>query len=155
MTERLTLREPTPAEYAAYRIHVRDGYAEDLVTNGGHERDEATEKAERDTQDLLPEAGPAEGQVVRIAEVDGRRAGFLWVGRAQIPGIAWVNDVEVDAALRGQGLGRELMQLAEQLAAGLGYERIGLNVMGGNTIAIGLYESLGYTVMHQQMAKPI
>lgn len=155
MPDELTLRDPTPEEYAAYRIHVRDGYRDDLVTNGGHELVEATEKAERDTQDLLPEAGAPADQVIKFAELGGRHAGYLWVGRSQTPGIAWVQDIEVEDALRGRGLGRRLMLEAEKLAAALGYDRIGLNVMGGNTVAIGLYDSLGYTVMHQQMAKPL
>jgi ribosomal protein S18 acetylase RimI-like enzyme len=155
MPDELTLRDPTPEEYAAYRIHVRDGYCADLVTNGGHEPEEAAEKADHDTRDLLPETGLPADQVVKIAELGGRHAGYLWVGRSLTPGIAWVNDVEVDAELRGRGLGRQLMQEAERLAADLGYRRIGLNVMGGNTVAIRLYNSLGYAVMHQQMSKPV
>ena len=155
MPDELILRDPTPEEYAAYRTHVRDGYREDLVTNGGHEPEEAADKADRDTRDLLPEEGLPPDQVVKIAELGGRHAGYLWVGRSLTPGIAWVNDVEVDPELRGHGLGRQLMHEAERLAAELGYQRIGLNVMGGNTAAIRLYDSLGYAVMHQQMSKPV
>jgi ribosomal protein S18 acetylase RimI-like enzyme len=126
-----------------------------MVTNGGHDPEEAAEKAERDTQDFLPEAGARADQVIKIAELGGRHAGYLWVGRSLTAGIAWVQDIEVDTEFRGRGLGRRLMQEAERLAAGLGYDRIGLNVMGGNTVAIRLYDSLGYTVMHQQMSKPL
>jgi ribosomal protein S18 acetylase RimI-like enzyme len=156
MPDELSLRDLTPDEYAAYRIHVRDGYADDLTNHGGRTRQEAQEKAERDTQELLPESGLPDGQVVKLAELDGRHAGYLWVGPAQrSPGIAWVNDVEVAPELRGRGLGRRLMQEAERLAADMGYQRIGLNVMGGNTVAKRLYDSLGYVVMDQQMSKPI
>jgi ribosomal protein S18 acetylase RimI-like enzyme len=156
MPDELTLRDLTPEEYAAYRVHVRDGYADDLVNHGGRDRQAADDKAERDTQELLPESGLPEEQVVKKAELDGRHAGYLWVGPAQrSPGIAWVNDVEVAPELRGRGLGRRLMVEAERVAAEMGYQRIGLNVMGGNTVAIRLYDSLGYVVMDQQMSKPI
>jgi ribosomal protein S18 acetylase RimI-like enzyme len=155
MTDRLTLRAPTADEYAAYRILVRDSYRDDLAINGGHDPEEAAEKAARDTEHLLPEDGAPDDQVIRIAELDGRLAGYLWVGRGQIADIAWIQDVVVVEDLRGQGLGRELMRAAEQIAADLGYRRIGLNVMGGNTVAIGLYQSLGYVVMHQQMSKDL
>jgi ribosomal protein S18 acetylase RimI-like enzyme len=155
MTDRLTLRAPTPAEYAAYRILVRDGYRDDLAANGGHDPQEAAEKADRDTRGLLPEEGAPDDQVVRVAELDGRRAGYLWVGKGQIRDIAWIQDVTIEEELRGQGFGRELMRAAEQIAADLGYRRIGLNVMGGNAVAIRLYQSLGYTVMHQQMSKDL
>jgi ribosomal protein S18 acetylase RimI-like enzyme len=155
MTERLTLRDPTAEEYASYRILVRDAYRDDLITNGAHDPQEAAEKAARDTRDLLPEDGAPADQVVKIADLDGKLAGYLWVGRGQITDIAWIQDVVVEPELRGQGFGRELMAAAEAIAADLGYRRIGLNVMGGNGVAIRLYESLGYTVMHQQMAKDI
>lgn len=155
MSGRLSLRDLTAEEYATYRVVVRDGYRDDLVTNGGHDPDEATEKALRDTKDVLPVEGPADGQLVKVAELEGRTAGYLWLGRADIPGMAWVQSVDIEPELRGQGLGRELMQLAEQVAAEQGYHRIGLNVMGGNVVATGLYDSLGYTVMHQQMSKDL
>jgi ribosomal protein S18 acetylase RimI-like enzyme len=155
VTDRLTLRDLTPEEYASYRIVVRDGYRDDLIENGGHDPEEATEKALRDTQDVLPEGAPADGQVVKAAELEGRLAGYLWLGKASIPGMAWVQSVDIEPELRGQGLGRELMELAERLSAELGYRRIGLNVMGGNTVARRLYDSLGYTLLHQQMAKDL
>jgi ribosomal protein S18 acetylase RimI-like enzyme len=155
MSDRLTLRDPTAQEYASYRTLVRDAYRDDLVTNGGHDAEEAAEKAARDTRDLLPEDGAPADQVVKIADLDGKLAGYLWVGRGQIGDIAWVQDVVVEPELRGQGFGRQLMAAAEGIAAELGYRRIGLNVMGGNVGAIRLYESLGYTVMHQQMSKDL
>src|SRR5262249_4494342 len=103
----------------------------------------------------LPEGGCLPEQVLRVAEADGRPVGFLWIGPGQQPGLAWVNDVEVEPDLRGRGYGRALMHEAERLAAGLGYARVGLNVMAGNPVAIALYDSLGYELMTQQMAKPL
>ena len=108
------------------------------------------------TSTQLPVDGPAEGQVIRLAERAGSGSGYLWIGPAlMIPDMAWVNDIEVEPAFRRQGYGRALMLEAERLAADLGYPKLGLNVMGGNSGAIKLYESLGYTVMHQQMQIPL
>ena len=47
-------------------------------------------------------------------------------------------------AMRGRGLGRRAMELAEEEANRRGLARIELNVFGGNEVARGLYRSLGY-----------
>jgi ribosomal protein S18 acetylase RimI-like enzyme len=82
--------------------------------------------------------------------------GWLWLAVPQgdgNPSMAWVNDVEIDAAFRGRGYGRRAMLLAEQEARARGMTSIGLNVHGHNTVARALYDSLGYEVMTQQMSK--
>ena len=45
------------------------------------------------------------------------------------------------------------MLLAEGEAAARGMVSVGLNVLGNNTVARGLYDSLGYQVTAQQMKK--
>ena len=45
------------------------------------------------------------------------------------------------------------MLLAEEEAAARGMTSVGLNVHGQNTVARGLYDSLGYQVTAQQMKK--
>ena len=69
--------------------------------------------------------------------------------------MAWVYDVEVDEAFRGRGYGRQTMLLAEREARARGMTSIGLNVHGKNTVALSLYDSLGYEVTTQQMKKPV
>jgi ribosomal protein S18 acetylase RimI-like enzyme len=71
------------------------------------------------------------------------------------PNSAWVFDIEIDEAYRGKGYGRGLMEAAERELIGRGVTRLALNVFGYNTPAVKLYESLGFTVMSQQMAKPL
>ena len=68
---------------------------------------------------------------------------------------AWVHEVLVDAGERGKGYGRAIMRAAEQELARRGVTRMALNVFAANTAAIQLYESLGYRVTAQQMAKQI
>ena len=156
------IRDLRPDEYAVYRSHQRDEYAEEMITLGGRDEQFSRAKADTETDALLPAAGQPAGQVIRVAEtVDAgsestRRIGTLWVGPAPTGDpIAWVCSVEVEPDRRGQGWGRVLMGEAERIAAQLGYERIGLNVVSGNATAIGLYTSLGYRVMSQVMVKTI
>ena len=64
-----------------------------------------------------------------------------------------LNYVQVDEEFRGRGYGRQTMLLAEGEAAARGMTSVGLNVLGNNTVALGLYNSLGYQMTAQQMKK--
>jgi ribosomal protein S18 acetylase RimI-like enzyme len=88
---------------------------------------------------------------------DGTLAGFVWVARSH-------NDFtgQLEASLlnqyvaepyRGHGLGRRLMETAEDWAREQGLPRISLSVGAHNTIGQRLYESLGYQVETLRMTK--
>jgi len=57
----------------------------------------------------------------------------------------WVEDVYVDEAARGSGLGRALVEAACERARARGCKRIELDVDEGNAAARALYESLGFS----------
>jgi ribosomal protein S18 acetylase RimI-like enzyme len=71
---------------------------------------------------------------------------------ALVPGSWYVNAVATDAAYRRQGVGRTLMDRAEQLADASGAEALSLIVADENTRARRLYERLGY---HAIARRPI
>ena len=102
-----------------------------------------------------PEGFPNQAFIVR--DEDGRRAGFIWVAktRSEFTGQpqAFVLDVYVAESYRGQGLGRRLMETAEEWARQQGLRRIALSVATHNAPARGLYETLGYQVETLRMSK--
>jgi ribosomal protein S18 acetylase RimI-like enzyme len=115
--------------------------------------------SERTTQRVATvrkdEGFPNQAFVARAA--DGTPAGFVWVARTH-------NDFtgRLEASLlnqyvaepyRGQGLGRRLMETAEEWAREQGLPRISLSVGAHNTIGQRLYESLGYQVETLRMTK--
>ena len=55
-----------------------------------------------------------------------------------------IHDVIVTESERGQGIGKQLMQAAEELARELGCCKLTLEVLEGNTKAQAAYKSLGY-----------
>ena len=65
---------------------------------------------------LLPQGVETVGMLFRTGWVDGRPVSSLWIG----------------------GYGRAIMLAAERELSGLGVPRLGLNVFGSNTVAIGL-----------------
>jgi ribosomal protein S18 acetylase RimI-like enzyme len=59
------------------------------------------------------------------------------------PGILRLRQMAVVSGLQGKGIGKVLLQFAENIARDRGYKRI---VMHARKTAIGFYEKLGYKV---------
>ncbi len=89
----------------------------------------------------------------------GRRAGFVWVeeSRHAFTGEprAYVIELYVSRAYRRRGVGRLLMDVAEEWARGRGLQRIALNVAAHNEAARRLYETLGYEMESVRMTKAL
>jgi ribosomal protein S18 acetylase RimI-like enzyme len=144
----------TRAEFACYRRRAISRYAAELVRAGTWNEEQAEQRAEKATDDSLPEGADTGGMALLVAETAGEVVGLVWVGRApaERPGW-WIYDIEVVPAQRGRGFGRALLEAAEREAQRHGGVSIGLNVFGGNDVALGLYESSGYQVAAIQMQK--
>lgn len=109
----------------------------------------AAEIAEADHR-ILREAlaRPDERSCLRIAELDGRPAGYVFCStrRDYFTGEphGHVEVLAVDPSVQGQGIGRTLMEAAEAWARGRGYRVLTLNVFDRNRRARTVYERLGY-----------
>ena len=121
----------------------------------GEDRETALRVAGEMGQHLFPGGLPAHGQFVFVITEDGLPVGSLWIGAGyDTPAdIWWLWSIEVDVAARGHGLGRQAVRLAEDFARKGGATRLDLNVFGNNTVARGLYESLGYRISTIRMSK--
>ena len=86
-------------------------------------------------------AVPARGLVVYDAE--GTPAGAALAVNSG--GVAVFLNVVVDANKRGQGLGRSVMLAASNWTSQSGATRAAIQVLADNTVAIGLYQSLGFS----------
>jgi ribosomal protein S18 acetylase RimI-like enzyme len=76
---------------------------------------------------------------------------FLWLATAEeeqvrtwLPGVPLLMHLKVHPSRRGYGIGTELMNEVERIAAELGHAQLALGVDPKNTNAIGLYQRLGY-----------
>lgn len=122
----------------------------------GISRQTIDESVRRQVARLRQDEGfPSQAFIARAE--DGTLAGFVWVAQDH-------NDStgELEATLlnqyvaepyRGQGLGRRLLETAEEWARGQGLPRISLSVGVRNTIGQRLYESLGYQAETLRMTK--
>lgn len=106
----------------------------------------------------LREAARDPGQSVLVAEDSLGVCGFIWLmvevdysGRRR----GEVNAIYTARRVRGQGIGRRLMEEGEELLRSYGCHSVMLMVTASNESAHGLYQSLGYDVTRYQMEKPL
>lgn len=134
---------------------IHEHYVAELVGNGVSQVD-AEANASQSFSRLFPGGVPARGQMAGWAVRDATRIGELWIGpNGQDTRVWWVWWVQVFPEFRGQKLGRSLMELCESLARENGVTELGLQVMGGNTIARSLYHAMGYAESQIVMRKSI
>lgn len=67
----------------------------------------------------------------------------------------YVNEIHVDEAYRGKGIGRELMRAVENMAKESGYRAMYIHAEGDNERAIRLYQHEGYTIERVQLRKEL
>jgi ribosomal protein S18 acetylase RimI-like enzyme len=143
-------------EFGTWLPQMRDRYAHDMAEHGGMSPEKATAKAAADTERLLPGERPAPGQLVFVIEADGEPVGQLWVAeRDEIGHSLYVYELHVEERFRGRGYGRAAMLFAEEEARRRGRSCVALNVFGQNTVARGLYQSLGYEENAVAMSKAV
>jgi hypothetical protein len=64
----------TEDEFLSWLPSLREGYAEEIVRNGGADASAARAKAERDTEQLFPDGRPSSEQLVFVIEAQGSRS---------------------------------------------------------------------------------
>ncbi len=86
-----------------------------------------------------------------VAELDGRVVGLAGLAWYPVPSkglIGWIEEVVVDQAARGHGLGRALMEELTNFSKIKGCKRLKLTT--GNPIAKKLYADLGFIKNDQE-----
>ncbi|MBC7929572.1 MAG: GNAT family N-acetyltransferase [Rubrivivax sp.] len=100
---------------------------------------------------MFDKCAQTEGTVF-VLEDDERVVGFVSVwAKLKVNGlvneeaeVAYVSDLVVTAAYRGRGLGRALLQRAEDFAVAKGAKTISIGVLAENTGARKLYNDFGF-----------
>jgi ribosomal protein S18 acetylase RimI-like enzyme len=146
-------------ELPAYLARLEVEYAAELVESTGITAEAAQEESRQSTIDSFPEGQVALNEQIWVAEdAAGTRVGVLWLAHRE-PGTpkehAWIYDIEVDEARRGEGWGRKLLDLAEEQTRALGLTSLRLNVFGRNRVARELYLTQGFAESRVTMVKDV
>jgi putative acetyltransferase len=93
------------------------------------------------------------GSVLWVAEVDGMPAGCCGVYPTEglEKGCAELVKYYLSAKVRGQGIGRQLMEMCIRSARELGYQSLYLESMPHFSKAVRIYEKLGF----RELAQPL
>lgn len=98
------------------------------------------------TDDTLAAIVSSPASHLLVCEADGLMLGSLTLVVFPIPtGVrAWIEDVVVDGAARGRGVGAELNRFALELASQLGAKTVDLTSRPSREAANRLYQRLGF-----------
>lgn len=155
--QRVRLRPMTEEEYVVWRQLSEREYAADIAISRDLDPESAAAQSAGEFAELLPEGLSSPDMHLWTAVVGDEAVGMGWFElRQRASGVsAWIFDISVDSARRGEGLGRGLLDALHDAARELGATSMTLNVFGDNASAIRLYETSGYTVTAQQMRRDL
>ena len=147
-----------PADVEEFRRYVDfsvKNYADEKVKSGNWQPENAMEKSRQAFSELLPEGKDTPGHfVMSIVPENGEDAGILWfeAENSENRG-AYIWDIVVWPEHRGKGLGEGAMLALEEFLRARKIKSISLHVFGHNSVAISLYEKLGYRPTNMNMRK--
>jgi ribosomal protein S18 acetylase RimI-like enzyme len=149
----------TASDFRSYREDLIKTYAEEKVRSGNWSEGESLNRSEKETDQLLSNGIATQDHYLFSIydEALAKNVGILWFavvhwgGKSQ----AFIYDIEVDAALRGKGFGKQALMALEEKVKALGLDSIGLHVFGFNHSARALYEKLGYEITNINMIKKL
>ena len=146
--DRVVLRPMTEDEFARFMDATVDSYAESLHDSGAQPTlDAALAESRRQHDELLPDGLATAGMHLWRALAGDRDVGLLWI---HVDG-AWsfIYDIEMEEAVRGQGLGTATLRAGARAAREAGATHLGLNVFGHNDGARRLYAREGYATTEE------
>ncbi len=152
----LTLVPMSVSELESWLHGFWDDYLSERMISG-EEAIAAKRNVQANRDHLFPEGKPAKGQYfLNILDGD-KTVGTIWLKEPDhdSSGIWFIYDIVIEERLRGNGYGRRAMEKAENWARERNGTRLALNVFGYNSVARGLYDSLGYRTQTIQMFKDL
>ena len=92
---------------------------------------------------------------VKVVEVDGQVAGYVWyrIVGSTVGTFGRIEHIFVDERFRKRGIGKQLMQAAEQHFKSKGIRKMKLTVTSDNKAAVSLYSGMGYKTKRYVMEK--
>jgi ribosomal protein S18 acetylase RimI-like enzyme len=149
----ITFEKMNNKEFKNYIEFMIPDYAKDTAEHYLMSMEEATEKAEKQMESLLPDQEKTEGQFLYHIKSDNNLAGYLWFHVAKEEKRAFLYHIYILDSFRKQGIAKSTMRFFEEEAKKHGAASLGLHVFGKNVNAIELYKKSGYKQASVSMNK--
>jgi len=140
------LRPVEATELDAILDLVIAGYGDERALAVDARPEDARNNARAQVEGLLPQGLATPGHHLYVVVEGEVPVGHLWIAETGVDGFrsVFIYDVRLREDARGRGVGRRVMELAEDVARRLGARDLELHVFAPNARARRLYESLGY-----------
>lgn len=144
----LILRPMEADELHGYLAAQIEAVAQENAESYQVELDRARQDAHRDLTELLVDGLETEGHFLYVVEQSGDTGrtpvGRVWFSIDGSGGFAWLESIEIDQPFQGQGLGGEVLALAEEELTRHGIRSISLHVAAANEAAYRFYQRNGF-----------
>jgi GNAT superfamily N-acetyltransferase len=137
-------RAMSEAEFQDWRDQSVEEYATEIFESGQVAAEPARASAIAQLDQLLPDGLDSAGHSFLCLVAADEVVATNWIGHHRSPGASWVYGVETHEQFRGQGYGRAAMIIGENATLDAGDTLLGLNVFGQNSVAISMYQAMGY-----------
>jgi ribosomal protein S18 acetylase RimI-like enzyme len=153
----VSLRPMRLDEFELWQMAQLKDYVDVLQDRIGGSPAALQQTAQSEFSDALPNGLHTSGaHLAIVVNSDEDEVGTIWWGaHPRRSDAAFIFDVEIAEAHRGQGFGRAAMEAVEKAARADGLSAIGLAVSSDNETARHLYASLGYESRSINMLKPL
>lgn len=146
----ISLRPMRDSEYSAYLDYFIPEYAAEISSNYGLSDVHSLAQAKREIAADLPDGVNTSGQVLLCLVNRSERpeviVGYLWYEPDLAMCSAFINDFHIFAAHRGEGLGKQALEVLDDELKGQGFRQIKLRVAEDNKRARHVYEDKGFRV---------
>jgi len=155
----IILKEMTATDYEKYLSFAIKDYAQDKITAGTWNPEEAISLATKSFNELLPEGKETRNEFLYAIEEDSidQKVGFLWVHLNKTPydSKLFIYDFIVFEEFRKLGYGKQTIYALVEKAKEMDVAQIDLHVFAHNKGAIHLYEQTGFIATDISMSKQI
>lgn len=154
----ITIREAKETDLQVVRKYTVETAWTSLSESDRKELDK--EKWTKHLLELFEKLSKRETEKIFVAEDESHAfLGYIWVGEGSnmMTGLkhGYIYDVFVKKEFRGKGIGRTLLEKAQNYCREKGYSRIRLMVYVNNANAIGLYNKMGFKTEQMHMEKTL
>ena len=144
-------------EFNIYMEKSIANYANQLITSGVCKKEDSLKMSQEAFNRFLPDGLHTKGHNVMNILDDIEKIGYIWYGPKGNSNNeeAFIYDFLIYEDFRGEGYGKESLELVEKEAKKNNFNKISLHVFGHNKTAVGLYEKMGYEPFSINMSKDI